>query len=86
MEKIFEDDGGKEDFSLRQLSSVPTISAAPWSPGYGEDSQVREADDPRIRESDYNGKLVQLLLVSVLIQHCGIKFSVWDCCFTALVT
>lgn len=56
MESLFTDEGSKEDFSLSKLSSPAAVSAAPWSPGYSEDSQVREADDPRIRDTDINGK------------------------------
>ena len=55
MERMFEDEGAKEDFSLSQLSS-PAMASNPWSPGYGDDSQVREADDTRFHDSDIKCK------------------------------
>lgn len=51
MDRMFEDEGAKEDFSLSQLSS-PAMTSNPWSPGYGDDSQVCDADDLRIHDSD----------------------------------
>ncbi|XP_045109014.1 band 3 anion transport protein-like isoform X2 [Portunus trituberculatus] len=51
MERMFENEGAKEDFSLSQLSS-PAMASNPWSPGYDDDSQVREADDTRFHDSD----------------------------------
>ena len=48
---MFENEGAKEDFSLSHLSS-PAMTSNPWSPGYSEASQVCEADDPRIHDSD----------------------------------
>ncbi|XP_071527622.1 band 3 anion transport protein-like isoform X2 [Panulirus ornatus] len=51
MDKMFEDEGAKEDFSLSHLS-VPNTASALWSPGYSEDIQISEADALRIRETD----------------------------------
>lgn len=48
MERMFEDEGAKDDFSLSQLSSA---TSSPWSPGYSGDTQVRE-EDGRIRDTD----------------------------------
>lgn len=51
MDRMFEDAGTQEDFSLSQLSSPAAVSS-PWSPGYGDDSQLRGSDDLRIHDSD----------------------------------
>ncbi|KAG0724480.1 hypothetical protein GWK47_040519 [Chionoecetes opilio] len=51
MERMFENEGAKEDFSLSKLSSSPAVASNPWSPGFSG-TQVREADDLRIDDSD----------------------------------
>ncbi|KAK7074600.1 Anion exchange protein 3, partial [Halocaridina rubra] len=50
MERMFENQGDAEDFSLSKLSSVSGSTSSPWSPGYDEQQQSRSVDDARIRD------------------------------------
>ncbi|XP_047502131.1 anion exchange protein 3-like isoform X2 [Penaeus chinensis] len=55
MDKMFEGQAS-EDFSLDQLSSAADATAS-WTPGYSDESQVRDMSELRLREMDidYHG-------------------------------
>lgn len=50
MDKMFEGQAS-EDFSLDQLSSAADATAS-WTPGYSDESQVRDMSELRLREMD----------------------------------
>lgn len=68
MDRMFENEGAKEDFSLSQLSS-PAMASNPWSPGYSDDTQVREADDMRIHDSDIKCEFAITILRFIFSWH-----------------
>lgn len=74
MDRMFENEGAKEDFSLSQLSS-PATASNPWSPGYSDDSQVREADDMRIHDSDIKCEFAIIILRFIFLGLGKERFS-----------
>lgn len=72
MDKMFEGQAS-EDFSLDQLSSATDVTAS-WTPGYSDESQVRDMSELRLREMDIDCEFKECLPIKCFLRSFFLSF------------